>query len=96
MRQFYIDSLALLALFAFILSFALLGGCASPTKTIIKTQTKVETVSRCYHYYPFSDEEWRVLYSWLQASNDDYPPALVLKDYVRIRSINECEVSKND
>ncbi len=76
---------------AFILFFALLAGCSNAPKIETITVTKIETVERCYYYHPFSASEWEMLYGWLENASDDYPPALVLEDYIRIRSMNECE-----
>lgn len=79
-----------------IAGLALLSGCSSPQVKPLPKEIEVITVERCYHYQNFSIEQWDAAIDWLTEQPLDSVPSLMLEDYIRLRTINECKEAENE
>lgn len=79
-----------------ITGLALLSGCSSPQVKPLPKEIETITVERCYSYQHFSTEQWDVAIDWLTEQPLDSVPSLMVEDYIRLRTINECKEAENE
>lgn len=79
-----------------IAGLALLSGCAASQSKPLPAEVKTVTVERCYSYQHFSTEQWDVAIDWLTEQPLDSVPSLMVEDYIRLRTINECKEAENE
>lgn len=82
-------SLFLLAVIAAMILF--LSGCSSSSHKPLQPEIETLTVERCYTYQYFTSDQWDGAIKWITNEQLDSVPAMMMEDYIRLRSINECK-----
>lgn len=90
------DVIASLIAVLMIAGLAFLAGCSSPQSKPLPKEIETITVERCYSYQSFSTEQWDTAIDWLTEQPLDSVPSLMVEDYIRLRTINECKEAENE